>query len=143
MSVIFGLLRQAGLPHLWFRQIFEEAAHVPATVLGLFGVWLFMGAAGVWLGGKWEMHVTELQAAEQAAQITLAKINERIEANSHELSCARADRAIAYKQREIVQSQRLLDRATDDAERRELVAQVQTLQREYALLETAYQRDCL
>lgn len=127
----------------WFKGISEEVEHSPATIAGLFFVWLTILALSftAWMGFQRHAEAAELRNTTLAKSV--GEMQMLISANTKALECSRKDRVIAAKVREIELATRLLSRAVDTAEKREIESQLADHTRTLKSLEATYKTACL
>ena len=120
----------------WFRAIAEEAEQAPATVAGIFFVWITI----IFLaGGAYLTYTGDAEANEQR----LVSLQTTVEAATREMACAKHDRVITAKAREIVNLQLLIKLTEDAGSVRLLEDDLEKLQRELRNQESAYKHRCL
>lgn len=130
IAALVSILKYFG--PMWFKAIMEEAKQTPATIAGLFFVWITIGIVSVFMYNR-------LAQAED----TMVSMQEILAANTKALDCSGRDRRISAKAREILVNARLLERATDAAERRDLEEQIDRLTTDLNRMEIAYEHRCL
>lgn len=135
MSIVFTILKHIW-PTVWFKAMAKEAEQIPATVVGIFT----LSGALIVLSS---IALMQYKQDAKADEVRFNSMQTTISKNTTALDCARKDRIISAKTREIGNLQRLLDRAADDAEKRELTNQLAELQRELNKAESGYDNQCL
>jgi hypothetical protein len=114
----------------------KEAEHAPATVLGIFALWVTIVVLSSIAYDTYAKDVIEANDKLLTMQTLIAK-------NTEALDCARRDRMISAKTRESTNLQRLLELATDDNERRSIAFQLGEVRRELNIAQQGYDSACL
>lgn len=130
VSALFSVLKH--FSPLWFRAIAKEAEKAPATIAGLFFVWVTIAVGGL-------VVYAELAKADSERN----QLTEIVAKNTAALDCSRRDRQIAAQYRQLQNLQLLIDRSEDNVEVVRLTEQMDELRRQTSILETAYSRRCL
>ena len=144
--MMFSLLIEIGKrlhPIRWLRDISKEIDQVPATISSVLLLWVTVVTFGLW---AYFTYTDNAEAAEQrdaALAVQVADLKTVVSRNTKELDCSRQDRAIASKTREIDTASRLLLRADDESEEREIKRQIVDLQRELDNMTATYKAHCL
>jgi hypothetical protein len=114
----------------------KEAEQAPATVLGIFALWVTIIALSFI---AYDTYTNDALAADDK----LMTMQTLIAKNTEALDCARKDRVISAKTREVNNLQRLFELATDENERRSIAFQIAEIQRELNKAQQGYDAACL
>ena len=145
--MIIGTLLTALLknwhPIVWLKTLDKESEQVPATISSVMLLWITVVAFGLWAYFEYAANATAAEQRDVALAVQVADLKTVVSKNSKELDCSRQDRAIASKSREIDTASRLLLKADDESEEREIKRQITDLQRELNNMESVYKLQCL
>lgn len=130
-SLLFSITKHLW-PANWFAAIAKEAEQIPAVVAAGLVLWATV-IVGISLG------YYEMAEAEERDY----KMANLIAANQKELSCARRDRSIAAKNREIANLRLLIERTEDESEVRRMAGELDSLVKAQEVRERLYMTDCI
>jgi len=135
MTTLLTILKHLW-PTTWLKAMLQEAEHAPATVLGIFVLWLTIIVLSL---SAWSAYSKDAEAADAK----FATVQTLIAKNTEALDCARRDRVISAKTREVNNLSRLLELATDENEKRDINLQLSEAQRDLNKAQQGYDAKCL